>query len=103
MQVDVPSLTIGSVDWRATVSGQGPSVTVTEKSSSQPVLLYLLAAILVIDLLILLWRIVARARRRAEGDWEPHDNPFVDDPDFDAVEAGHTNTARQQPEFVGRH
>ena len=80
VQVDVPSLTFGSVEWQATVSGQGPSVTATDTSSSQPILLYILIAILVIDLLILAWRLIARVRRREEGDREPDDNPFMDEP-----------------------
>lgn len=84
VQVDVPSLTFGDVEWRATVSGQGPSVTVTDTTSSQPILLYLLGAILAIDLLILAWRMIARVRRRDDGDWEPDDNPFVDGPGPDA-------------------
>ena len=85
VQVDVPSLTFGDVEWRATVSGQGPSVTATDTTSSRPILLYLLMAILAIDLLILAWRLIARVRRREERDWEPDDNPFsgVPQPDGD--------------------
>ena len=78
VQAEVPALTFGAVEWRATVSGQGPSVTATDTSSSQPILLYILIAILAIDLLILAWRVIARMRRREDGDGDPDDNPFTD-------------------------
>ena len=80
VQVDVPSLTFGDVEWRATVSGQGPSVTATDTTSSRPILLYLLMAILAIDLLILAWRLIARVRRREDGELAADDNPFMDEP-----------------------
>lgn len=98
--VDVPALTFGDVEWTATASGQGPAVTATDSTSSRPVLLYVLGTILVIDLTILLWRLVARARRRGEGGQEPYDNPFIDEPDTDAVITVDDST-RQQPQLVG--
>ena len=100
VSVDVPALTFGDVEWSATASGQGPAVTATDSTSSRPVLLYVLVTILVIDLTILLWRVVARARRRDEGDWEPHDNPFIDGPNPGAVELD-TDVTRQHPQLVG--
>jgi hypothetical protein len=99
--VDVPALTFGDVGWSATASGQGPAVTASDSTSSRPVLLYVVGAILLVDLTILLWRVVARVRRRDEGDWEPHDNPFLDDSDAGAVEVDHSDTTRQQPQFIG--
>jgi hypothetical protein len=81
VQVEVPSLTFGDVEWSATASGQGPSVTATDTTSSQPLLLYVLGAVLVVDLLILIWRLVVRIRRRRrEMPADPTDNPFIDDP-----------------------
>lgn len=100
--VDVPALTFGDVEWSATVSGQGPAATATDSTSSRPLLLYVLGMILVIDLMILLWRVVARARRRAgERSRDPDDNPFIDDPDPDAVEFDQVDTTRRQPQLVG--
>lgn len=100
--VDVPALTFGEVVWDATASGQGPAVTATDSTSSRPVLLYVLGAILVIDLMILLWRAVARARRRAgESGRDSYDNPFIDDPDPDAAEFHDTDSTRKATQLVG--
>ena len=80
VQVQVPALTFGDVEWTATASGQGPSVSSTDTTSSFPTLLVLFGLILVVDLLVLLWRWIARARRRRAPS-DPQDNPFVNDPD----------------------
>ena len=80
VQVEMPALTFGDVEWQATASGAGPSVSATDSTSSRPVLLIVLAIILVVDILLLTWRFIARLRkRRAPAD--PQDNPFLDDPD----------------------
>lgn len=85
MQVEVPSLTFGDVEWSATTSGQGPTVTSTDSTTSTPILLILLGAVLALDLLVLIIRLVLRWRRRGnhppEGDDDVIDNPFIDDPD----------------------
>ncbi len=111
VQAEVPALTFGDVTWQATASGQGPSVTATETTSSQPILLYVLVAILAIDLLILAWRLIARVLRRERGNWEPEGNPFMDDPGPDdgpyeyvyidaAADAGRPDGGRDR-ELVG--
>jgi hypothetical protein len=101
VQADVPALTFGDVEWRATVSGQGPSVTATDITPSQPILLWLLGAILVIDLLILLVRQIIRMRRDEDDEWEPT-NPFLD-PDGSDDEPLSTTSApdRRDSELVG--
>lgn len=63
-QVEVPSLTFGRVEWRATASGFGPSVTDAEATTSFPVLLVVLGVVLFVDIAILCWRLVRRVRRR---------------------------------------
>ena len=80
IQVDMPALTFGEVEWAATASGAGPSVSATDSTSSRPFLLIVLAIVLIVDLLVLTVRLIARVRRRRafEG---PKDNPFLDDPD----------------------
>ena len=80
VRVDVPALTVGDVEWSATASGQGPSVTSTDTTTSRPVLLILLGFVLLIDLLLLLWRFIARRRRSRRTDADPSDSPFIDDP-----------------------
>jgi hypothetical protein len=64
------------------------------------VLLYVLGMILAIDLAILLWRLVARARRRAGGGGiDPGDTPFFDDPEPDAAEFD--ESTRPERQLVG--
>lgn len=79
LEAEAPALTFGEVQWQVTASGAGPSVTATDTTRAVPWLLWLLGAILVIDLLILLVRFVMRMVRRNRQ--EPDDNPFIHDPD----------------------
>jgi hypothetical protein len=76
VQVEVPALTFGDIDWAATVSGAGPSVSGTDTTSQIPILLLVLVAVLLIDLGVLVWRTVVRVR----GGRAPLDDPFVDGP-----------------------
>jgi hypothetical protein len=78
VQVDVPSLTFGDVEWTATASGQGPSATATDTTTSTPVLLIVLGVVLLVDLVLLAVRLLMRVRRR-RSTREPDDNPFLDD------------------------
>lgn len=99
----VPSLTFGEVTWSATVSGQGPTVTAHDTTSSRPVLLYLAAVVLVVDLAILLWRLARRLnvrRRRPDADDSEADDEASPDrpPDWDGTAAGDTH---RLPELVG--
>jgi hypothetical protein len=71
VQVEVPSLTFGDVEWNATVSGFGPSVQATDTTSQLPVLLVLLGVILVADVFVLVVRFLMRRRRRNLDDDEP--------------------------------
>lgn len=80
IQVEMPALTFGEVEWRATASGAGPSVSATDSTSSRPLLLIVLAVILVVDVLVLTWRFISRLRRR-RAEVDPQDHPFLDDPD----------------------
>lgn len=78
VQVDVPSLTFGDVEWSATASGQGPSVAATDTTTSTPVLLIVLGIVLLVDVVLLVVRMLMRLRRRRSTS-EPDDNPFLDD------------------------
>jgi hypothetical protein len=80
LEVQVPALTFGDVEWAATASGQGPPVSATDTTSSFPTMLVVVGVILLVDLLLLLWRLIVRIRRR-RAEAEPQDNPFIDDPD----------------------
>ena len=62
---------------RSTVSGIGPPVEATDATSSQPIVLYVVGAVLVLDLLVLVWRL---ARRRVATRRRPPANPLLDDP-----------------------
>ena len=82
VEVEVPALTFGEVEWSATASGQGPSVTATDTTTSRPWLLIVLCIVLAIDLVILLVRLVNRLRGRLGDDGDdPYHNPFIDDTD----------------------
>ena len=95
VQVEVSALTFGDVEWTGTASGQGPSVSSTDTTSSFPTLLVLFGVILVVDLLVLLWRLIARARRRRAPS-DPQDNPFIDDPN-DSGSGGSSVSDAQWP------
>lgn len=64
VEVRVPSVTFGTIEWTATASGQGPAVSATDATSAQPWLLMLVAVLLALDLIALLVRFVNRTRRR---------------------------------------
>lgn len=104
VDVETPALTIGDVIWRADVSGTGPPVTATDTTSQRPIALYVLGVILLVDVLVLLWRLITR-RRRARRATEPPDNPFLDDPEVpDQSGVGDVGSAveaeRQEPLLV---
>lgn len=66
VSVEVPALSLGSLEWRVVASGAGPSVTTTSATRHRPVLLLLLAMALVIDLSVLAIRRRMRRRRASE-------------------------------------
>lgn len=63
VSADVPAPSIGSIEWKVTVSGAGPTVTAIETTRQRPVLLITLAMLLVIDVSVLAIR--GTVRRRA--------------------------------------
>ena len=76
----------GSVEWRATAAGSGPSVTATDTTTHRPGLLIVLIVVLIIDILLLLARFILRfVRRSRDSDDEPPDSPFLDDPGGDGA------------------
>jgi hypothetical protein len=77
VEVEVPALTIGEVQWLVEVSGIGTPVIATDVTSHQPIGLYVVGVVLLLDAVVLLWRFARRRRRR---DRKPPDNPFLDDP-----------------------
>jgi len=96
VQVEVPSPTFGDVEWSATASGQGPTVTATDSTTSTPILLIVFGLILAIDLLILLVRQLMRVRRRRSdppvehlGATDPDDSGWMSD-----------EATRREPELV---
>lgn len=77
----LPSPVWGSVVWRATAAGSGPSVTATDTTTHLPVLLIVLIVVLVIDILLLVARFILRLLRRPrQPGGDPPDNPFLDGP-----------------------
>jgi hypothetical protein len=96
VQVEVPALTFGTVRWTATASGSGPSATATDTTQARPVLLYLFATILLIDVAVLLWRLAARSW--AGGEDDPADDEFSDDP-F-GPDTGDADQDLRRPELV---
>ena len=78
---ELPALTLGEVEWRATASGAGSPTTGTATTDGTPWLLWTLAVVLVLDLGILLVRLVMRLVRKRRTSSDPQDNPFVNDPD----------------------
>lgn len=82
VRAELPAPAYGTVEWRVDVSGVGPTVTATESTRHTPVLLAVLVVVLVVDLAILLWRFVARRRRRSRHA-PPDGMPSAIDPDDD--------------------
>jgi hypothetical protein len=80
-RAELPALTLGEVEWRATASGAGSPTTSTAATQSTPWLLWTLAVVLVLDLVILLVRFVMRLMRKRRAPSDPQDNPFIDDRD----------------------
>jgi hypothetical protein len=105
VDVEVPPLTTGDVVWRLEVSGTGAPVIADDETTYQPVALYLLVAVLVLDVLILLWRLARRRRRRRRSrrgppDVPPH-NPFIGDPDPSEPDVSRADEERRTPQLVG--
>ena len=103
VEVEVPALTIGDVIWRMEASGAGAPVLAEDATTYQPVALYVVAVILILDALVLVWRFFRRRRRkRASRRRPPADNPFMDggppaDADIEAELVGEFHV----PEPVG--
>jgi hypothetical protein len=102
VEVEVPPLTVGEVRWLVEVSGIGTPVIATDSTSHQPVALYVVAIVLLIDALVLLWRFFARRRRRRKANRTPAHHPFLDDggPSGDEIVAD-TDEDQRIPEPVG--
>lgn len=66
VSTEVPGPSLGSIEWRVTVSGAGPTVSATDTTRQRPLLLILLVAFLVIDVFVLAIRFVMRRRSRRE-------------------------------------
>ncbi len=106
VDVELPSLSLGEVQWRVTASGVGPSITATDTSSRSALLLWVLGVVLVVDLLILAVRLIMRfGRNRPRPD--AIDDPFIDSPrDGDGTAVvddtrDHSDSDRRQPQLVG--
>ena len=63
---EVPGPSLGSIEWRVTVSGAGPTVSATDSTRQRPVLLIVLVMFLVIDVFVLAIRFAMRRRARRE-------------------------------------
>ncbi len=106
VEVELPSLSLGGAQWRVTASGVGPSITATDTSSRSAWLLWVLAVVLVVDLVILALRLLMR-RRRSGPPPDPLDNPFIDQPFDDGGfaaagdETVHAETDERRPQLVG--
>jgi hypothetical protein len=97
VQVDVPSLTFGDVEWGATASGQGPSVTAIDTTTTTPVLLIVLGVVLLVDVVLLAVRLLMRMRRRRSTP-QADDNPFLDEVAYPTDPNGDTSGTVRIPE-----
>lgn len=79
VEAEIPAPVVGRFIWTVTGRGAGTSVVSTQATSTTPILLFLFAAILVVDLAAIVWRLGMRRRRRRED---------VDDDDASSDEAG---------------
>lgn len=66
VSTEVPGPSLGSIEWRVTVSGAGPTVSATDTTRQRPLLLILLVGFLVVDVFVLAIRFVMRRRSRRE-------------------------------------
>lgn len=64
---EVPAPVVGRFTWSVTASGAGPTVGAEQAVDPTPVALFVLAAVLVVDVVALAWRVGLRRRRRAAG------------------------------------
>jgi hypothetical protein len=101
VEVEVPPLTIGDVQWLAEVSGTGTPVIATDATSHQPTALYVIAVLLVIDAVVLLWRYARRRRRRRKATRQPPDNPFLDGPEPRGDASIEFDQNQRVPETIG--
>jgi hypothetical protein len=103
VEVEVPALTIGEVLWRVEASGSGAPVIAEDATTFQPVGLYVVAVVLVLDALVLIWRFGTRRRRRRRERRRPPENPFLDDqgPVEQPLSVSTADEERRMPELVG--
>jgi hypothetical protein len=102
IEVEVPPLTIGDVVWRAEISAIGAPVLAEDSTTHQPIALYVVAVVLLIDAIVLLWRFARRRRRRKNARKRPPDNPFLDDQTSPIDDtATDIDSERRVPELVG--
>lgn len=78
VSMTLPAPSFGSVQWRVTSSGAGPTVTSTSTTSHRPVLLIVIVLLLALDIGFLAIRLLvrrhaARAATQADGVGPPHD------------------------------
>lgn len=68
VSVSIPAPAFGTTEWRAVVSGAGPTVVTAITTKHKPWLLFVLVMVLVINISLLLirWRVRRRAARRAQ-------------------------------------
>jgi hypothetical protein len=64
IDVELPAPHIGRYTWTVVASGAGPTVDAAAGTNAVPILLFVLAGILVLDLLVLVVRSIRRRRRR---------------------------------------
>lgn len=62
--VTTPSLMLAGAAWRVTASGAGAPAVATTVTSRAPIGLFLLGAVLVIDIAVMAWRMTVGRRRR---------------------------------------
>lgn len=67
IDVEMPSVTFGEIEWRATASGAGAPTDATDTTQNTPMLMWVLGVVLLIDIVLLLARFVLR-RLRPEPD-----------------------------------
>lgn len=84
VDVELPTPSWGDVEWRIVVASNEPTVAETEVSRNVPWLLWILGALLAVDLLVLFIRLIVKTLRRRSGEEsipelsDPLDRPAED-------------------------
>ena len=86
VRAKIPAPAIGKFTWTVDVSGAGETVEADQVTRSNPILLYTLIGILVIDLIVLAVRLMTRGRRRRKRAGSSVDDAWTEGDSAETVE-----------------